>query len=91
MFVSQQHLKDSQCIILTQENISPSCKQQSYLPYVTNCEFFTAQKLAGVHCVNINIDKDPDGARVAFNSFLASLFTNWQSSQIDEEDGIITA
>lgn len=74
LFVSQQHLKDSQCIILTQENISPS-----------------SQKLAGVHCVNINIDKDPEGARVAFNSFLASLFTNWQSSQIDEEDGIITA
>lgn len=51
----------------------------------------TAQKLAGVHCININIEKDPEGARVAFNSFLASLFTNWQSSQIDEEDGIITA
>jgi len=41
--------------------------------------------------VSINIEKDPEEARIAFNSFLASLFTNWQNTQIDEEDGIISA
>ncbi|XP_065890520.1 intraflagellar transport protein 22 homolog [Dysidea avara] len=74
LFVARQHLKDSQCIIFTQGDVSPS-----------------SQKLNGVHNVSINIEKDPEEARVAFNSFLASLFANWQSTQIDEEDGIISA
>jgi len=61
-----------------------------YMWYTTQWKFI-AQKLNGVHNVNINIEKDPEEARIVFNSFLASLFTNWQSTQIDEEDGIISA
>eukprot|EP00731_Ephydatia_muelleri_P022761 Em0015g344a len=79
-FVTQQTLKDSQCLIFG--HFKPGIPRTETQPP-------SSKKLIAVHHVFTSLEDDPESVRDEFNMFLTTILTNYKDSQDREELQIV--
>lgn len=79
-FVKQQHVKDSQCLLLAHQQPNVSSLSRNRL---------NSPMMASVQCLDTNLEQDPDGVKDIFSKFLTNICNGFKDTQDKEEQVIV--